>query len=154
MKFIRMGNVSKNKNKREEAFTLIEILIAIVIVAAFLAVVGPELFSRISQSNQTAAGNQIDVFKVALNNYRLDNGRYPTNQQGLKALIEEPTTPPLPGDWNGPYLEKKEIPLDPWGNEYQYRIPGRHNTHKYDLWSNGKDGIEGGSDEDADVTNW
>ncbi|MFP4017442.1 MAG: type II secretion system major pseudopilin GspG [Halanaerobiales bacterium] len=154
MIFIKMTEVLKDKHKREEAFTRIEILIAIVIVAAFLVVVGPELFSRISQSNQTAAGNQIDVFKVALNNYRLDNGRYPTTQQGLEALIEEPTAPPLPKDWNGPYLEKKEIPEDPWGNEYQYQVPGRHNTHKYDLWSYGKDGVEGGTDENADVTNW
>ncbi len=150
----RNNSTFVNELKQEKGFTLIEVLIAIVIIAALTAVVAPELFSRVSKANQTAAANQIDIFKVALNNYRLDNGRYPSNQQGLNALVEEPTTPPLPRDWDGPYMDKKEIPLDPWENKYNYLIPGTHNTHKYDLWSYGKDGIEGGSDEDADVTNW
>lgn len=139
--------------KEEEAFTLIEILIVVVIIAAFTALVGPELFSRVSQANQTAAAKQIDVFKLALNNYWLDNGEFPSSSEGLKALVEKPNSASLER-WNGPYLERKEIPKDPWGNEYNYQCPGKHNSHKYDLWSYGKDNKEGGSREDADITNW
>lgn len=142
------------KFNTQEGFTLIEILIVVVIIAALVSLVGPELFSRVSQANQTAAANQLDIFKLALDNYRLDNGTYPSIQQGLEALIHEPTVSPFPQNWNGPYLEKREIPLDPWGNEYQYRYPGVNNTHRYDLWSYGKDNKEGGTGEDQDVTNW
>ncbi|QTL97157.1 type II secretion system major pseudopilin GspG [Iocasia frigidifontis] len=143
--------------KKEDGFTLIEILIVVVIIGFLAATVGPNLFNRVSEARQTAAQNQMDIFKLALDNYRLDNGQYPTTQQGLAALIKEPGIPPLAKNWNGPYLDKKEIPLDPWGNEYQYLIPGNHNDHKYDLWSRGKDGSDGdedGSGEGADVTNW
>ena len=155
--YIGLNNKIKGKKKKiksERGFTLIEILIAIVIIAAFASIVGPELFKQVGKSNQTAAANQLDIFKIALNNYRLDNGVYPSTEQGLKALIEEPKIQPLPRNWAGPYLERKEIPLDPWGNEYQYRYPGVHNTHSYDLWSYGRDGKEGGTGEDADITNW
>lgn len=148
------GKYFANQLRSERGFTLIEILIAIVIIAAFASIIGPELFNQVGKSNQTAAANQLDVFKIALNNYRLDNGVYPSTEQGLKALIEEPKIQPLPRNWAGPYLERKEIPLDPWGNEYQYRYPGVHNTHSYDLWSYGRDGKEGGTGEDADITNW
>lgn len=143
-----------NKIKREKGFTLIEVLIVVVIIGFLVATVGPSLFNRVSQARQTAAQNQIDIFKLALDNYRLDSNNYPTTEQGLKALIEEPSIPPLPQNWAGPYLEKKEIPLDPWGNEYHYENPGRHNPNKYDLWSWGADNREGGTGEDADVTNW
>lgn len=142
-----------SKYKQEEGFTLIEILIVIVIIGLLTALVGPELFSRISQANQTAAAKQIDIFKIALNNYWLDNGEFPPTDEGLKALIERPKSASVER-WNGPYLEKKEIPKDPWGNGYKYQCPGKHNSHKYDLWSYGKDGKEGGSGEDADITNW
>lgn len=153
-KKIRIRESFLEKIKSEKGLTLIEILIAIIIIAAFASVVGPELFTQVGKSNQTAAANQIDIFKIALNNYRLDNGRYPSTEQGLEALINEPSIYPLPNSWSGPYLEKREIPKDPWGNDYQYENPGTHNSHRYDLWSYGKDGREGGSGEDADVTNW
>lgn len=154
---INKSNKIKNilkKVKSEKGLTLIEILIAIIIIAAFASVVGPELFSQVGKSNQTAAANQIDIFKIALNNYRLDNGSYPSTEQGLNALIEDPGTSSMNSNWGGPYLEKKEIPKDPWGNDYQYRNPGIHNSHRFDLWSYGRDGKEGGTGEDADITNW
>ena len=138
----------------DSGFTLIEILIVVVILGFLVATVGPNLFQRVSQAERTAAKNQLDVFELALDNYKLDNGRYPTTEQGLEALIYEPTLPPIPDKWRGPYLEKKEIPDDPWGNKYHYRCPGQHNNHSYDLWSYGADNKPGGSGDNADVTNW
>ena len=82
--------------------------------------------------------------------YELDNGRYPTTEQGLKALVVEPTTSPVPNNWSGSYLKKKKIPKDPWGNPYVYGNPGTHNTEGYDLYSYGPDGVEG----DDDIVNW
>ena len=85
---------------------------------------------------------------LALDLYELDNGRYPTSDQGLKALLSKPSSSPVPINWNGPYLKKN--PVDPWGNEYKYACPGKHNND-YDLYSVGPDGVEGTED---DVTNW
>ena len=144
----------KAVKRNEQGYTLLEILIVLIIIGVLVATVGPELFNRVSQAEQIAAENQIAVFKVALDNYRLDNGQYPTTQQGLKALIEDPSAPPAAKNWSGPYLEKKGLPLDPWGYEYHYQCPGKNNTHKYDLWSYGADNREGGTGEKADVTNW
>ncbi len=140
--------------KSQAGFTLIEILIIVVIIGFLAATIGPELFSRLSDAKHTAARNQLDIFKLALDNYRLDNGQYPTTQQGLKALIEKPGISPLPPNWSGPYLEKPEIPLDPWGQNYHYQCPGQHRPNKYDLWSWGRDNKEGGKGEEADITNW
>ena len=140
--------------KEQFGFTLIEILIVVVILGFLASTVGPELFNKVSQAERTSARNQIDVFKTALDNYRLDNRHYPSTEQGLQALIKNPRSAPKAANWNGPYLEKKEIPLDPWGNEYQYQCPGKHNSHKYDLWSQGADNTDGGTGKGADVTNW
>ena len=145
-----MNKLRKNK----EGFTLIEVLIVVIIIGFLTALVGPNLFNRVSQAKRTTARNQLDVFKLALNNYRLDNGRYPTTQQGLKALVEKPMTSPIPGNWDGPYLDSREVPLDPWGNKYHYKNPGDNNDYKYDLWSLGADKKEGGEGEDEDIQNW
>jgi len=142
------------KIEKEQGFTLIEILIVVVILGFLASTVGPELFNKVSQAERTSAQNQLDVFKTALDSYRLDNRNYPSTEQGLQALIKEPTGSPPANNWNGPYLEKKEIPTDPWGNDYQYKSPGDHNQHKYDLWSKGADNTAGGEDQAADVTNW
>ncbi|MEJ6951293.1 type II secretion system major pseudopilin GspG [Natronospora cellulosivora (SeqCode)] len=140
--------------KNERGFTLIEVLIVVVIIGFLAATVGPNLFNRVSDARQTAAQNQLAIFELALDSYRLDNGQYPTTQQGLDALVSEPSIPPYAHNWNGPYLDSNEIPLDPWGNNYHYRNPGNHNEYKYDLWSFGRNNMEGGSGEDEDVTNW
>lgn len=140
--------------KQEQGFTLIEILIAVVIIGILASLIGPSLFNNVSDAKQEAARNQLDVFKLALDDYRLDTGDYPTTQQGLEALTEKPTTPPVPENWSGPYLDHHQVPLDPWGNKYHYQYPPQHRQYKYDLYSYGKDNKEGGSGEDADVTNW
>lgn len=131
--------------------TLIEIIVVIVVLGILAAVVGTQVFGRVGESRTQAARTQIEQFGVQLDLYRLDNGRYPTTEQGLAALRTRPTSPPEPRAWKGPYA-KKDIPADPWGNPYQYRFPGEHGD--YDLFSLGADGKEGGEGEDTDVLSW
>ncbi len=129
------------------AFTLIELLLVLVILAALAAVVVPKFTRRSEQARITAARTDIANLEVALDSFEVDTGRYPTTQEGLAALIEAPSN--LKG-WNGPYI-KRGVPKDPWGNPYIYTCPGRHNTDGYDLQSLGPDGQEGGDD---DIDNW
>ncbi|MDI6735923.1 MAG: type II secretion system major pseudopilin GspG [bacterium] len=143
----------KNKLRQEKGFTLIELMVVIMIISIIAAFVFPTVFKKISRSKRIGAQAQIEIYGVALDSYRLDNGRYPTTEQGLQALRTEPTTPPLPKNWDGPYL-KKEIPLDPWGNPYIYICPGEHNFDGYDLLSYGADEEEGGEGDDQDIVSW
>jgi len=109
----------------------------------------PRLFGHVGTSKQAAAKAQIELFGTALDAYRLDVGSYPTAAQGLQALVTNPNAP----NWNGPYLKKKEVPLDPWDAPYKYACcPGQHDD--YDLWSEGADKAPGGDGENADVTSW
>lgn len=135
---------------RKEAFTLIELMIVVIIIAALAAMVVPRLGSRSEQAKVAVAEADIGSnIGLALKLYKLDNGRYPTTSQGLKGLLSKPTSSPVPTNWNGPYLERD--PLDPWKNTYQYKSPGAHNADSYDLYSFGTDGVEGTED---DVHNW
>ena len=134
-------------------FSLIELLVVIVIIGVLAAVVAPRFFGRTEQGNIAAARAQIANLSVALDNYQLDTGYYPSNTQGLASLFQKPTGSPAPRNWRGPYLKAKEVPLDPWGNAYVYLSPGKINTEWFDLVSYGKDGKEGGSDDDSDITN-
>ncbi len=137
-----------HRNTRHAGFTLLELLVVMVIIGLLAGYVGPRFFSQIGKSEVKAARAQIDGLEKALDQYRLDNGRYPTTEEGLKALTERPSTAIK---WSGPYL-KKAVPLDPWERPYVYKAPGEHG--EYDLSSLGKDGQPGGSDEAADITNW
>jgi len=107
------------------------------------------LFGRVGKGRQAAAQAQIELFGAALDNYRLDVGSYPTTEQGLKALIENPGGVE---HWDGPYLKKSEIPLDPWGHPYVYKSPGEHG--EYDIVSYGADGVAGGDGENQDIVSW
>lgn len=138
------------KAKQEKGFTLIELMVVILIISIIAAFVFPTVFKKIARSKRIAAQTQIEIFGMALDSYRLDNGNYPTTEQGLKALQDEPVTAPLPKNWDGPYL-KKEIPKDPWGNSYVYISPGDHDADGYDLISYGADGEEGGERDAKDI---
>jgi general secretion pathway protein G len=134
-------------------FTLIEILVVITVIGLLAALVGPRILGRVSEAKSATAKAQLDLLSVALDNYRLDNGSYPSTDQGLAALQEKPTREPAPLNWRGPYL-KRAIPVDPWGRPYIYRSPGEHDPAGNDLSTLGRDGQPGGEDEDADITSW
>ncbi len=138
----------KIKPWRIKGFTLIELLIVIIIIGLLAALVGPRLFGKVSTAKQKAAKAQIELFGTALDALRLDIGRYPTTEEGLRALREKPSG--MEG-WKGPYLPK-EIPKDPWGRDYVYKCPGEHG--EYDLISYGLDGVEGGEGENQDIVSW
>lgn len=129
-------------------FTLLELLIALLIVGLLVGVVAQNLFGNVSKAERTAAKQQIDAFSKALDTYRLDMGSFPTTEQGLAALSKAPSGSTR---WKGPYL-KKEAPVDPWGNPYQYKAPGS-NGQPYEIRSLGRDGVQGGKDDDEDITN-
>ena len=138
---------------RRAGFTLIEILVVIVVLGLLAALVGPRILGRVSDAQSASARSQIELLGLALDSYRLDNGSYPTTDQGLAALNDKPASEPRPPNWRGPYL-RKDVPLDPWGRPYVYRSPGERNPSGYDLVTLGHDGQPGGSDEDADITSW
>jgi general secretion pathway protein G len=133
-------------------FTLIEVLVVIVVISLLAALVAPNVFRNVGTAKDAAARTQIEMLGSALDQYRLDNGRYPTTAQGLAALWEEPAIEPRPSNWNGPYL-RKAVPLDPWNNAYVYTSPGDVHVNGYDLLSLGADGGVGGEGENADISN-
>lgn len=139
--------------RTRHGFTLIEILVVIIVLGLLAALVGPRILGRVSEAKSATARTQIELLGLALDSYRLDNGAYPTTDQGLAALNEKPARDPVPLNWRGPYL-KKALPLDPWGRPYLYRSPGEHNRSAYDLSTLGRDGQPGGEEEDADIVSW
>ncbi len=132
----------------QRGFTLLELLVVMVIIGLLAGYVGPKYFSQIGKSEVKAARAQIDALGKALDQFRLDTGHYPTMEEGLAVLVTRPANEPK---WDGPYLTK-DVPADPWGNPYVFKIPGDHGD--YDLLSYGKDGQSGGTGEAADITNW
>jgi general secretion pathway protein G len=134
-------------------FTLIEILVVLAIIATLAALVGPSVFRNVGDSRTQAAKSQLELFGLALEQYRLDNHVYPATEQGLAALRTMPVTGDLPRNWRGPYL-RRVVPDDPWGRPYTYVAPGRENPETYDLYSLGRDSRPGGEGEDADITSW
>lgn len=130
-------------------FTLVELLVVLAILGLLMGLVGPQVLNRLGGAKTDTAALQIRDLEQSLELYKLDVGRYPTTDQGLQALVAAPQG--VVG-WNGPYLKKSEVPLDPWRNEYQYTYPGERG--EVDIFSLGQDGSPGGEGEDADVGNW
>jgi len=140
-----------NGIKRPTGFTLIEVLVVVAILAILAAIVVPNIMNRPDEAKRVAAKADIGGIVQALKLYRLDNGFYPTTDQGLAALVHKPTTPPVPPNWKqGGYLER--LPRDPWGGDYQYLSPGVHG--EIDVFSLGADHAAGGEGNGADIGNW
>lgn len=135
----------------QKGFSLIEILLVVVIIGTLAAMAVPRLVGRSDKAKIAAAQADINVnIATALKLYELDNGMFPSTEQGLKALVKKPSNDPEPKNWNGPYLEK--LPVDPWGKAYQYASPGVHRPHDFDLYSAGKIPQEDKTDDD--IINW
>ena len=141
----------KPNRARQRGFTLIEIMIVVVIIGLLAAVIMPQLLGQVDEARATKARQDIQSIETALTMYRLDNSRYPSTDQGLRALVQQPTDPSIRHWRPGGYLRKAS--KDPWGNEYQYVSPGTHGG-EYDLFSLGADGQPGGDGIDADIGNW
>lgn len=140
-------NPQSGIRNRSSGFTLIELLLVLVILATLAAIVTPKFAKRSAQAKITAARTQIAELEVALDAFEIDVSRYPANAEGLRALVEKPTS--SADGWLQSYL--KSVPQDPWGNDYVYRYPGQYNQDGYDLYSCGPDGKLGGED---DIVNW
>lgn len=134
---------------KRRGFTLIELLVILVIIGVLAALIVPNVIDRADESRVTAARADVANLMQALKLYRLDNQRYPTQEQGLLALVQRPTVAPVPLNWR-PYLEK--LPNDPWGRPYQYLNPGTYGA--VDVFSLGADGQPGGEGNDADIGSW
>ncbi|HEU0203417.1 MAG TPA: type II secretion system major pseudopilin GspG [Burkholderiaceae bacterium] len=139
--------------QRSRGFTLIEIMVVITILGILAALIVPRVVGRTDDARVKAAQQDIASLMQALKLYRLDNGRYPTSEQGLQALLAKPETEPVPTNWKqGGYLERSSVPKDPWGKEYQFLNPGVKG--EIDVFSFGRDGQSGGEGYDADVGSW
>jgi general secretion pathway protein G len=135
--------------QRHVGFTLVEVMVVVVILGILAVLIVPRVIGRTEEARAAAAKHDIATIMQSLKLYHLDNGRYPTNEQGLQALVTRPQSPPAPPNWK-PYLDK--VPKDPWGNPYQYLNPGVHG--EVDVFSLGADGQPGGTGADLDVGSW
>lgn len=143
---LKQLNKKQTARLRFQAFTLIELLLVLVILGILAAIVIPKFTGRTEQARVTAAVTQISSFSTALNTFELDNGGFPKGRNGLNDLVQQPRDT---ANWHGPYLDS--IPKDPWGNDYVYECPGKHNPSSFDITSAGPDGQLGNED---DITNW
>lgn len=141
-------NSKRVTRAHQSGFTLIEIMVVVVVIGLLVAMLAPTVFNKVGQAEQTRISQDLRVIEGALKFYRLDNYRYPTQQQGLQALVDKPTGAER---WNGPYLE--QLPLDPWGVPYRYRNPAQQ-AREFDIYTLGADDAPGGEGGDSDVGNW
>lgn len=144
-----MCNQQRRSPAAGRGFTLIELLVVLVILGLLAGLVGPQVMRYLGESKTKTARLQIEDLSAGLDLYRLEVGRYPSTEQGLEALVRQPSGV---DKWNGPYLRKSELPQDPWGVPYRYQSPGEHGA--YDLYTLGADGQPGGDGENQDVASW
>lgn len=144
-----MARLSTATRARPRGFTLLEMLVVLAIIGLIAGLVGPRLFKKVDQSRVTTATTQIKLLRGAVENLRLDIGRYPTVQEGLTLLNKAPSDPALASRWRGPYLDEA-VPLDPWSKPYQYALPGR-DGQPFALYSLGADGQPGGEGDAQDL---
>ena len=149
MKQARQSLARTFEDRRARGFTLLELMVVVVIIGVLAALIAPAVLDRAEQAKVTAARTDVSNLMNALKLYRLDNGRYPSSEQGLDALVNKPTAGTIPGNWK-PYLDK--LPADPWQHPYQYANPGVHG--EIDVFSFGADGQPGGEGNDADIGSW
>ena len=148
-------NAATRTDHRSEGFTLIEIMAVVLIIGMLSGIVGFAVFQQVDKARVVTARAQISRLESSLELYSMDNGRFPSSEQGLDALINKPSGSPEPTNYQpGGYLKGGELPKDPWGFEFQYASPGANNAESFDLWSFGKDGTAGGEDLDTDIGNW
>ncbi len=140
----------QGRSRRTGGFTLIELIVVMVILLLLAALVMPRLVGRAEQGRRAATIAQLTIIEGELEKYMVDNGRFPTTDEGLEALVREPASAK---NWRGPYLKNAVLPLDSWDNPFHYESPGR-DGRDYDLWSNGADGEPGGEGDDADIKSW
>lgn len=141
--------------RHRRGFTLIEIMAVVLIIGLLGSLVGVVVFDQVQKARVTAARTQLKQLEAALEFYQMDNGRYPTTEQGLDALVHEPAIAPEPRSYPpGGYLREGRVPPDPWGSAYQYEMPGTNNAYGFDIWSHGADTAPGGEGNDADIGNW
>ena len=146
-----LSEVSRAARQRARGFTLIEIMVVVIIIGLLAAVIVPQVVSKVDEARVVKAKQDVQSLETALTMYRLDNSKYPTSEQGLSALVTQPTDPSIKHWRPGGYLQR--VSKDPWGNDYQYVYPGAHGR-EYDLFSLGADGAPGGEGLDADIGNW
>lgn len=138
--------LKKNNSEKEQGFTLVELLVVLVILGLLVGVVGPRVVGYLGGAKSKTARVQVEQLGAALDLYLVDMGHYPTQEEGLSALVIAPADAEF---WNGPYLSKRQVPLDPWGTEFYYVIPGEEDA--FDLYTLGADKTEGGEGQDADI---
>ncbi len=145
--------LAKFSKSNKKGFTLIELMVVIAILALLGGIVAPRVIGRLRQAKPQKAKIDLTQIETGLDMYAADNGQYPTTEQGLQALITQPTAAPAPTNWNGPYVKPTDF-KDPWGALYAYTSPSTHEGYDFDLSSYGSDGQEGGTGEAADIANW
>lgn len=156
---MKIKNLTTNENlrriemttKRNDGFTLLELLVVLVILGLLISIAAPNLFEQMGGAKRDTATIQIENLGASLDLYRLNVGSYPSQNEGLNALIKAPVG--AGNRWKGPYVKKGQSLVDPWGNAYVYTFPGKHNNG-YDLYSSAADGKEGGEGDNKDITNW
>lgn len=139
-------NTKENKRDKEKGFTMVELLVVLVILGLLVGIVGPKVVGYLGSAKSKTARVQVEQLGMALDLYLVDMGRYPSQEEGLSALVRAPSDAEF---WNGPYLSKKQVPMDPWGHDFYYVMPGQDSD--YDLYTLGADNSQGGEGQDADI---